>query len=289
MPGATSALFEPVLEREVGAIPAAARAFLETHTEEELWIAIARFAVLAHAPSQHSKRAVMAARAAYDVRGALGAGWVEMLIECARYAAESRPPWSEPPFLDPPPPDRSESLRDAIAAGDRLRAERWLSAHLEDAEVELRELARGDALLVLDAALALEQHLGRKGRYTLLRMVLTELLAATEHVSDPLEVLVARAIEERGSVDAVRAVFIKLVEDRHSCLSCPFSFSRVASSQTGQAGVPVLHAYPLARDYAQTLIAHAVAHKLPARADEFLAAVHHNLQNGESYAEWSFA
>ena len=290
MPGATSALFEPFLEREVGAIPAAARAFLETHTEEELWIAIARFAVLAHAPSQHSKRAVMAARAAYDVRGELGGGWVEMLIECARYAAESRPPWSEPPFLDPPPPDRSESLRDAIAAGDRLRAERWLSAHLEDAEIELRELARGDALLVLDAALALEQHLGQKGRYTLLRMVLTELMVQTEHVSEPLDVLVARAIDERGSVDAVRAVFIKLVEDRQSCLSPPSSSSsRLPSPRTGQAGLPVLHAYPLARDYAQTLIAHAIAHKLPARADEFLAAVHDNLENGESYAEWSFA
>ena len=47
--------------------------------------------------------------------------------------------------------------------------------------------------------------------------------------------------------------------------------------------------YPLARDYAQTLIAHAIAHKLPTRQQEFLAAVHHNLEHGESFAEWSFA
>jgi hypothetical protein len=47
--------------------------------------------------------------------------------------------------------------------------------------------------------------------------------------------------------------------------------------------------YPLARDYAQTLIAHSIAHTLPARQQEFLAAVHHNLEHGESFAEWSFA
>lgn len=47
--------------------------------------------------------------------------------------------------------------------------------------------------------------------------------------------------------------------------------------------------YRLARDYAQTLIAHAFAPRLTYRADEFLAAVHHNLEHGENYAEWSFA
>jgi hypothetical protein len=50
-----------------------------------------------------------------------------------------------------------------------------------------------------------------------------------------------------------------------------------------------LEPYRLARDYAQALIAHSVARTLPARADEFLRAVHHNLEHGESFAEWSFA
>jgi hypothetical protein len=44
----------------------------------------------------------------------------------------------------------------------------------------------------------------------------------------------------------------------------------------------------LARDYAQTLIAHATP--IPANLrDDFLAAVHHNLAHGESFADWSFA
>ncbi len=278
MPGATSALYEPFIERDLEAIPAAARAFLQEHSVDELWVAVARFAVLAHAPSQHAKRAVLAARAAYDVRDELGERWVDMIVECARYAAGSRQPWSEPPILDPPPPDPSESLPDAIAAADRVRAERWLSAHVDDGEGELRSLARGDALLILDAALALEPHLGAKGRYALLRMVVAELLVGRgDEIAEPLETLVARAIDERGAVDAVRAVFVKVAAE-------PPPTPTEAPSHRG-----TLHPYPLARDYAQTLIAHAVAHKLPSRAGEFLAAVHDNLENGESYAEWSFA
>jgi hypothetical protein len=123
----TSALYEPLIERDLDAIPAAARAFAAEHSPEELWIAIARFAVLAYAPSQHAKRAVMACRAAHDLRDELGERWVDMIIECARYAAESRQPWSEPPILDMPhvddasPRDVAE-LRAALDANDRARA-----------------------------------------------------------------------------------------------------------------------------------------------------------------------
>ena len=63
----------------------------------------------------------------------------------------------------------------------------------------------------------------------------------------------------------------------------------VASRRRALAQNVPLAPYPLARDYAQTLIAHSIAHKLPARQHEFLAAVHHNLEHGESFAEWSFA
>jgi hypothetical protein len=98
----TSALYEPLIERDLAAIPAAARAFADAHSPDDLWIAVTRFAVLAYVPSQHAKRAVMACRAAHDLREELGERWIDMIIECARYAAESRPPWSEPPILDPP-------------------------------------------------------------------------------------------------------------------------------------------------------------------------------------------
>jgi hypothetical protein len=319
MSGATSALYEPLIERDLEAIPAAARAFVQSHSEDELWIAVARFAVLAYAPSQHSKRAVMAARAAYDVRT------FDLIVECARYAAESRQPWSEPPILDPPEPDATSPLQEVIASGDQLRAERWLSAHLADAERELREVARGDALLMLDTALALEQALGSKGRFALLRMVMAELFVASDHPAEPLEVLVDRAIASNGAVDDVRAVFVAAAglplsprpektdegppagrRGRQHWLPkaerTPLASGavRAQTSAAGHAGPPEasggslpgemkLEPYRLARDYAQTLIAHSVARTLPSRAEDFLRAVHHNLEHGESYAEWSFA
>jgi hypothetical protein len=231
----TNALYDPLLERDLDAIAPAARAFAEEHSLEELWIAVARFAVLAYAPSQHGKRAVMAARAAHDLT-------FEWIVECARYAAESRPPWSEPPIFE------------------EKELPSW---------EELRANARGDALLMLDTAMALEQLLGSKGRAALVRIVTSE--PESEHPSEPLEVLLDRAIDSKGAVDAVRAVFIAAV-------SLPVIRDMMP-----------LEPYPLARDYAQTLIAHSVARTLPLRAEEFLGAVHYNLEFGESYAEWSFA
>ena len=202
-----SALYEPLIERDLAAIPAAARAFASEHSAEELWIAVARFAVLAYAPSQHSKRAVMACRAAYDVREQLGERWLDMIIECARYAAESRQPWSEPPILDPPRVEERIDLHAALGANDRLAAEHWLASHLDEAPAELRSLAKGDALLMLDTAVALEKVLGEKGRYALLRMVIAELLTPAEDVTEPLEVLIDRAIAERGAIEPVTRVF----------------------------------------------------------------------------------
>jgi hypothetical protein len=282
----TSALYEPFIERDLAAIPAAARAFAAEHSSDELWVAVARFAVLAYAPSQHAKRAVMACRAAHVVRDELGERWPEMIVECGRYAAESRQPWSEPPIFAQPavddsaPRDRAE-LRAAIDANDRFRAERWLSARIEDAYDDLRALANGDALLMLDTAVALEPLLGRKGRYALLRMVVLELFVESDEVSDPLETLIDHAIAEKGSIDSVRNVFIAAARN---------AGVRPAEQAASPPPSPYpLAPYPLARDYAQTLIAHAIARTLPTRADEFLAAVHHNLEHGESFAAWSFA
>jgi hypothetical protein len=278
----TSALYEPLIERDLAAIPAAARAFAAEHSPDELWVAVARFAVLAYAPSQHAKRAVMACRAAHAVRDELGERWLELIVECARYAAESRQPWSEPPILDQPAVDESAprelaELRAAVEAHDRFRAERWLSARIEDAYDDLRALANGDALLMLDTAVALEASLGRKGRYALLRMVVLELLVESDEVNEPLETLIDRAIAEQGSIDSVRNVFIAATRN-----------AGVPPAEQA-ASPPPLSPYPLARDYAQTLIAHAIARTLPTRADAFLAAVHHNLEHGESFAAWSFA
>jgi hypothetical protein len=281
MASATGALYEPLIERDLDAIDIAANAFANDHSDDELWVAVTRFAVLAYAPSQHAKRAVTACRAAHDVREELGARWRDMIIACARYAAESRPPWSEPPILEPPAIDTTkphdlEALRNAIATKDRANGEEWLAARLQDAYDDLREVATGDALLMLDTARALEPQLGNKGRYALLRMVLLELLSETPSTDEPLETLVARAIDERGTIDAVRNVFIAIARN-------PSAVGAIVT------GAPKLDPYPLARDYAQTLIAHALASRLPLRQADFLAAVHDNLEHGESYAEWSFA
>ena len=61
----------------------------------------------------------------HDVREELGERWTEMILECARYASESRQPWSEPPMMTPPQIDPAQpmdgdELRAAMAGRDRL-------------------------------------------------------------------------------------------------------------------------------------------------------------------------
>ena len=279
----TSELYEPLIERDLDAFPAVAHAFLESHSTDDLWLAIARFAVLAYAPSQHGKRAVMACLAAHDLRDELGDRWIEMVIACARYAAESRQPWSEPPIFDPPESTSGdvEELRAAMREGDHKRAERWLAARVDDAESVLRDLAHCDALLMLETATGLLPLLGEKGRYALLRMPVWELIAAPNARDDetPLDTLVTRAVESNGSPDAVTAVFYALA-------AVGRGFSPPLPGGGGLKPRPTFQPepYPLARDYAQTLIAHA--YNVPA---ELLHAVHHNLEHGDSFADWSFA
>jgi hypothetical protein len=272
--------FAPLIERELDAIPAAARAFAAERGVEGVAVAVARFAVIAHSTSQHGKRAVVAARSLFEVREEMGDRWFDMVVECARYASESRQPWSEPPIFEPPKPGERKhvsELRAALVSKDRRRAERWLAARLEDADDDLRIVATGDALLLLETVAALEKVVGDTGRWVLLRLVIEELLADPGEVTERIEQLIDRAIERRGSVDAVGEVFV-----RHAGMPpSPRAESWIAT--------PALQPYRLARDYAQTLIAHGIARTLPARADEFLAAVHHNLEHGESFAEWSFA
>lgn len=278
MPSAISALYEPLIERDLDAIPRAVSRFLESEGEDELWVAVTRFAILAYAPSQHAKRAVMACRAAYDVRPELGERWTTLLVRCAQYAARSRPPWSEPPILEPPEAgEDAGSLESVLAAKDQNAAERWLAAHLDDADALLRPVVDGDALLMLDTASALLPLLGVKGRYALLRMVLVELLTEVEPVHGTLRELVERAVREKGAVDAVRAAFVAAARESGAWREVPHALA--------------LAPYDLARDFAQTLIAHAVVRRLTAECDAagLLAAVHWNLEHGENFGDWSFA
>lgn len=274
--------YESLIERDLGAISDVAYAYAESDGPEALWLAVTRFAVLAYAPSQHAKRAVLACQAAHVVRDEVGDSWVELLVACARYASESRQPWSEPPVLEPPEPSSADlrEIREAMLTGDRLRAERWLSASLSSRATILLDIVRGDARLLLDAATMLLPLLGEKGDFALLRMPVLELIANPEasDPSEPVDALVRNVAAQRGSVEAVGDLLVAVA-------ACGTEVSA-----SGVSSFPTLVPYNLARDYAQTLIAHAFARRLPAaQAHVLLDAVHHNLEHGESYAEWSFA
>jgi hypothetical protein len=245
----TTELYEPLLERDLDAIPAAARAFADAHSIDELYVAVARFAVLSYAPSMHGKRAVMAVRAAHGFRD------LDLIVECARYAARSRPPWSEPPIIEDAPDVSRE---------------------------ELERHAGDDALLMIETAFALIPILGEKGRGALLRMPLLELaLPQTRAPSLPLETLVDRAIASQGAIEDVTRVLV---------VSCGAAGSQPAGdlAENRRAKSPPLHkppVYNLARDFAQTLLAHA--HAPEYRRDEFLAAVQHNLEHGEDFSDFA--
>lgn len=262
-------LYEPLLERELDAIPAAVRAYRASHSLEELWLEVTRFALLAYAPSEHSRHALLCCLAVHDI--GLSDEW---LIACAGYAAEARQPWSEPPIFDPPAVQGDPgSLRDALH--DRHAAERWLAFHVDDAPEEMRAVARehGDALLVVNAAIRLVPLLGEKGKYATLRVGVWDLVARSDEPRmelAPFEELVRRCVEENGSLESTHALLVAAAR----------STSRFAE-RTGRIACPP---YRLPRDYGQFLLAHAAG--LP---DEVLEAVRHNLEHGENYDEWTLA
>ena len=139
--------YEPFIERDLAAIPAAVAEFRAAHSAEETWTAVTRFAVLAFAPSQHSMHALLACLSVWDLREDLGGRFDDAIVQCAIYAAASRQPWSEPPMLDPPKIEADQrgdvdELREAIAASDRLRAERWLAKRYRRCRFRLRLLRR---------------------------------------------------------------------------------------------------------------------------------------------------
>ncbi|MCU1244746.1 MAG: hypothetical protein JWN02_656 [Acidobacteria bacterium] len=301
-------LYAPLIERETGAFPAVARAFLAEHGDEALFLAAARFAVLAYSPSQHGKHAVLACLAAYQLREELGPRFADLSIECAIYAAQSRQPWSEPPILTPPPlgtAQRGEAreLREAIAARDRLRAERWLAARLDDPELPrdlfavAAEEVEGDSLSVSVAAWSLVPILGEKGKYATLRLAVWECAAAGPPPSPPLpappldraaaERLITRYAAERGAVVAALPLFVLDVRLEAAEI---LGASRSAPPLQAQADdVPV---YRLARDYATCLRMHALAKRMRTRLPGIdmapaLAAARANLDSGPSFADWA--
>ncbi|HSP16609.1 MAG TPA: hypothetical protein VLV78_17825 [Thermoanaerobaculia bacterium] len=304
MSSAVSALYERLIERDLEAIPSVVKAF---HSSEELFLAVARFAVLAYVPSEHAKHAFLSTLAAYEMREQYGERWNDLLIECARYAAESRQPWSEPPILEPPVVDNDQprdvdALRAAVAAHDRLAAERWLAARLDDQSLldDLLTVAADDfedlghKVIITRAAWKLALILGEKGRYATLRVALWEMTSnAGPTLSGPgpaesrpsmREQLIDNAVAEKGSIESVHAVFLYEAANDTSvfdrvCDHLAAQPLRSASDELPPAGPPPV--YRLARDYAQCLIAYAVGDA------RLKAAAAYNLEHGPSFADWS--
>ena len=293
-------LYEALLVRDEAATRRAVEDFGDDH---ELFLAVARFAVLAYAPSQHAKHAFLACLATYDLREELGASYRDMLTECAIYAGGSRLPWSEPPILDPPKVEEEPDLDAAIRDGDRLAAERWLAYHLDDPDLEqlyFEAAARdfedlGHKLIVSKAAWRLVPILGEKGRFALLRTGIYEWTAyrgerfVEKGVKVDREQLIARIAQSEGDFIATHNLILL-----DAALGTPVE-SRVleylanqAAQQPSNSTTQQLKPYRLARDYAQTLIAHAVATRIP-QAKAMLGAVHENLEQSIGFEEWSFA
>ncbi|HEX9164119.1 MAG TPA: hypothetical protein VF980_20615 [Thermoanaerobaculia bacterium] len=307
MASEVSALYEKFIERDLDAIPAAIRTFRESHSSDDLFLAVARFAILAYAPSQHAKHAVLACLSAHELRDAYGERWDDLLIECARYAAESRQPWSEPPLLDPPAiePDQPrdvDALRAAIASRDRLAGERWLAARLDDENLphdlftvaadEFEDL--GHKLIVARAAWKLAGILGEKGRYAALRIAVWELTSNPGQryvergggTSDLLRHLADNAVADKGSLESMHLVFLY-----HAAMNTPV-FERVCdylgsqplrSPESELPAVTEPPVYRLARDYAQCLNAFTLDD------ERVRAAAAWNLEHAPSFADWSFA
>jgi hypothetical protein len=316
--------YEPFIERDLAAIPPAVAAFRANHSAEETWIEITRFAVLAFAPSQHSKHALLACLSTWDLREELGARFHEAIVECAIYAAASRQPWSEPPMLNPPKIEADQrgdvdELREAIVASDRLRAERWLAKRFESADFTRDYLAAasddfddlGHSLIVANAALRLADLLGEKGRYAMLRVGVWEMVARGSRES---------RVGGRSEVDAenlCRDLAANVIASDGDIISAHGLFLFDAALQTGDDAVitranahlssikpaptpdtrhaaPQPRPYALFRDYGACLKAHAVAKRLRSRFsnadfDGMLAAVHRNLDATPQSEEMTFA
>jgi hypothetical protein len=288
--------YEPLIERDLAAIPGVVREFSASHGSEEAWKAIARFAVLAYAPAQHAKHALLCCLSAWQIRDLLGDRFDDALVECAIYAATSRQPWSEPPILDPPPPDPSASLRTT----DRLEAERWLATSFDRAEYfavaagDFEDL--GHKLIIANAASKLADLLGEKGRYAALRVGVWEMTAyrgeryQEQGRSVTLDQLADNMVANGGDIESAHAVFLYdaaldtgqekrvadylagIVKPQHSALG------------TQHSALPI---YGYARDCGAYLKSHAIARRRG--IERIIPAAWHNLEHGPSLEAFSFA
>ncbi len=267
--------------------------------------------MLAYAPSQHGKHAMICCLSAWELRDKLGDRFDDLLAECAIYAAASRQPWSESPITDPPALDANQrgdvdELRESVAAQDRLRAERWLAKRYRDRDFahdyftvaadDFEDL--GHKLIVAVTAWKLASIFGEQGSYPTLRTGIWEMAAYRgERYKEKggaidRETLIASVVANRGDIVSAHALFLydaaeqtgdadvmRRVQDYLSGAPPP-SAARAAE---GRGAPQRFQPYRLARDYGAYLKSFALGD------DRVIAAAKYNLDHAPSFEEFTFA
>lgn len=211
-------LYEPLIVRDLHAIPEAVRRDRDDHGEVETLDAILRFTILAHRTAQHSRHAMIAAMTAREILSRIR-DTERLLVECAIYAAESRPPWTEPPLAEPPsadadPPATLEELRSALRSEDRPVLEQWLVTRMDhpDFPREFFAIATDDfadlghRLIVSLTAWKAAAVFPPQARYSVLSVALSEWLVRAEPETE--------GAEERSTDldDLARSLVVTMVE-----------------------------------------------------------------------------
>ncbi|HEY6843020.1 MAG TPA: hypothetical protein VI391_02555 [Thermoanaerobaculia bacterium] len=234
---------------------------------------------------------MIACVSAWDVRDA--PNWDDLLAECAIYAAASRQPWSEPPITDPPAladDQRGDigELREAVAAGDRLRGERWLAKRMNDADFlsDFFAVARDDyedlghKLIIAVNAWRLSVMFPP---YPTLRTAVWEMTAYRGNAKPPVRADVVEAmIANRGDIESAHAVFYY-----DAALQTRVEHPSPGPAAPAERPVRGIEPYRLARDCGAYLKSFAVAKRLgDAR---IVDAAKYNLDHAPSLEDFSFA
>lgn len=316
---------EPLLERDAAAIRKGIRELATNHGPAELYAAVARFAVLAYSPSQHSIAALIAVASAVDLLDVV-TDPVALLGECAVYVAQVRRPWSEPPIPDPPPlgPDddaSEENLVEAVKGRDRLRAERWLARVLESDDSRRRFFSAasrdlsdaGQRLTLATAVWTLAERFPVQYRFAALRPAV-QMWVATGSISDP-EPATSQAgvstIARQLAGELSEASGSPLVYQRVILLDAALRLRAMGEEEAARRALHALHdgekrtiiefeavlddpIYELARDFGCYLHAMAMRprwqEELDGSAMEAICrAARHNLLDSPSFEQWALA
>jgi len=220
-----------------------------------------------------------------------------------------------PPKIEQDQRGDVDELREAIAASDRLRAERWLAKRYRDADFASGYFAvasddfadLGHKLIVATAAIRLADLLGEKGRYAMLRVGVWEMVSAgsgewgvgsgSVDLDSLCDALVANVIANDGEIVSAHAMFLfdaaLQTNDDAVIARVANHLSEInASMPDTRHPTPELSIYAFARDYGACLKAHAIAKRLRPRFanadfDGMLVAMHRNLE--KSSEEMTFA